>query len=437
MNRAVDTKAIEAARSLLGITKFDTKNDIKSALWRMNLKVWGKDTPENIVYRAAQKLLLDNYVLDDSPEAKAYRAQKKCDEEIIRQFHAKKQEADWAMKLVGGTDLAKVRREFIWRSYQSQKPEDRVSFIRANSSAFDLTKEEAEALKKEKAQIAAKTKAEADRKAELDAAWKRVWQEKDEAKRKELRKAYRELTKPERQAAKERAKAKKEAAEKALKSAKVVNQDEHDTARHEAAHAVVALSLGVDIAHAHLGREETKNIDGTVSISAGHVTSKGYPTSNHDRLCRIAECKAGAFANARTGYYDDMELKVARGIDHKIEHGLLAEVCRNDVESMKRLDADLSVYAKQLVDAHWDEIEAVADALLMKKHLVKYEILEIMERTQRKKQRIKARRQGYQASLFSYSDMMMPRVEYKPEITEAEYRSYEESFDDDDSEIWD
>jgi hypothetical protein len=406
---------LDRARKILGVCDWAGRSDIEEAFANLAYRSGAISQERSNELLAAQKLLLDNFTLDTSPEAKRLRKEAKEKRTAKWKEHwavyELKYAADKAEKLVPDSAVAQ-KRGAAWVSYCQASEATKPSIWKTISHLFELTREEKKAVDTENA-----------RKVAQDAAWK-AWQAapaEPADKKAELYKLYLDSfkqTPEERKAANEKRKAKKDAAKKALENKKRSSPSEWDTCIHEAGHAVIAYVLGVGIDYAHLGKSEYRHSNVAVGTSAGHVQPSKSPTLQYERLLDVVYTKAGIAAQMKLHSLQPSSWRMffvkngGKG-DARNEHELLAAYCRNDREAMRRLDKELCAYAEQLVNVHWETIVATAEELLMKGRLYKYELEKIYDCVRRKAQKIRRGKWGWTERLFPMNAFEFPPVKYE------------------------
>lgn len=138
--------------------------------------------------------------------------------------------------------------------------------------------------------------------------------------------------------------------------------EEFSAAHHEAAHAVVAVSLGLPLQDTGLHLD---TVDGGIAFNLHRKPGdpSNTPADIEERERSIVTIKAGYRANLRL--FLGTPATVASD-DRREEIALLNEMYEGGGQQWVDADDRLTAEAQSLVDQHWDAIRAVAQAILTK-----------------------------------------------------------------------
>jgi hypothetical protein len=138
--------------------------------------------------------------------------------------------------------------------------------------------------------------------------------------------------------------------------------DEFSAAHHEAAHAVVGVSLGLPLLDEGLHLD---TVDGGIAFNLHRKPGdlNNTPADVEERERSIVMIKAGYRANLKLF---SGTLAAVASDDRKEEIALLNEMHSPGDQQWVDADARLTTEAQSLVDKHWEAIRALAQAVLAK-----------------------------------------------------------------------
>lgn len=138
--------------------------------------------------------------------------------------------------------------------------------------------------------------------------------------------------------------------------------DEFSAAHHEAAHAVVSVSLGLPLQDTGLHLD---TVDGGIAFNLHRKPGdpSNTPADIEERERSIVAIKSGYMANLKL--FPRTPATVAAD-DRKEEIALFNEMYAPGSQQWADADARLTAEAKSLVDGHWDAIRALVQAVLAK-----------------------------------------------------------------------
>jgi hypothetical protein len=348
------------ARRLLGISQYADKPAIKNAIYEAyhwNRSITHSPTRQ-AHYESARDLLLTNYKLDSSPEAKAARRAAKEDGETRGKLQTAHNELEQALKLIPNVERDAVIQR-LWNIYQSGlSPSYKTTAAQILLPAFVLTTAERAALDRQRADWHAKWEATKAREAEVKAALEASWREQDPVKKKALRKIYLDLTHDERKKKSDEARARKKALDDGiatLPSKKTDNPDMWAAAIHEAGHVVTALILRLYL---------DSNGAEVRSDGSGAAYVFNYQKTDKYNVLHTINSLAGALAQTKSGTSSPARVYQGATTDREQQKDMLSGFCKKNGLDYDKTIKELTKYARALVKVYWPSILKVAERIL-------------------------------------------------------------------------